>query len=304
MKSQKALRNQSLFCIGFMYLVAIALGALTFYFLPIADEIYRMLAGDIVATLVIWGFGLLKHNQSVYDPYWSFIPPFVLGGWMLLLRPEIDWGVTLLAVALLVWAIRLTLNWAQGWSDFSDQDWRYTMIRKNNPKLWFLANLFGINLMPTLIVFAQMAGSRDFLQNATGLNVWIVLGFFVCLSAVYVEYVADRQMAEFRERNHGKKRCIEEGLWKYSRHPNYFGEVAMWWGVWLMYFGAEQKIGLSVAAPILMTALFLFISIPMMEKKILSSRPEYRGYQERVSVLIPFFRRDQKGTENPEEKAN
>jgi steroid 5-alpha reductase family enzyme len=174
------------------------------------------------------------------------------------------------------------------------------MIQKAHPKVWFLSNLVGINLMPTIVVFIQFIGIQEFLQKNIAWNLWFLLGLIICLGAVYLEFTADRQMAIFKNRNCGQKKCIQEGLWKYSRHPNYFGEVSMWWGVWLMYFSGNQKIDFLILPPVLMTALFLFISIPMMEKKMVSSRPEYRRIQKQVSMLIPFFPRSE---QNDEESA-
>jgi steroid 5-alpha reductase family enzyme len=108
-----------------------------------------------------------------------------------------------------------------------------------------------------------------------------------------LQYIADGQMRAFKKRNLDKKICIEEGLWKYSRHPNYFGEVMVWWGLYLIYFGATLTLNLYLLAPLAMTSLFIFISIPMMEKKILRTRPEYKDYQDRVSMLIPLPRKDE-----------
>lgn len=286
-------QQKSMVELGVVYFVAIGFGTLTYLLLDLPNAVLRMLVADVVATVVVWFHGILRNNSSVYDPYWSVIPPLIVLGWIIEARAEFNLALAVFFFAILLWSVRLTVNWAKGWTDFKDQDWRYVMIRKKAPKLWFISNLFGINLMPTFIVFIQLAGSLSLIRNAKELSFWGILGFLVCLLAIAAEFIADRQMAEFRRKNKGKHQCIDEGLWHYSRHPNYFGEVSMWWGVWLMYFGVQQVLDYTVIAPILMTCLFLFISIPMMEKKILSSRPEYRKYQQCVSILVPFFRRQE-----------
>ncbi|MDD3126289.1 MAG: DUF1295 domain-containing protein [Candidatus Izemoplasmatales bacterium] len=290
MMKPKNKRNETLLIIMLMYVIAISAAGAVFLIMPIENALIKMFVADIIATLIIWGFGLLVKNASVYDPYWSFMPPIIIIGWMLVLRSTVQLSVVLLGFAIAFWSLRLTLNWALGWVDFSVQDWRYTMIRNKRPHLWFLANLMGINVMPTVIVFFQMASIYYFLQAKPEMNLIIGIGFVMCILAVLIQYIADHQMTSFRLRNQGRHRCIDEGLWKYSRHPNYFGEVLMWWGVWVMYFGAFQSFNVLLIAPISMTVLFLFISIPMMEKKILASRPEYKNYQKSVSCLIPFFR--------------
>ncbi|MDP3129715.1 MAG: DUF1295 domain-containing protein, partial [Bacillota bacterium] len=233
---------------------------------------------------------------SVYDPYWSVVPPF------LLLLAVINAGavhatMTMLYLAILIWAVRLTGNWASLWTDFSEQDWRYDMFREKAPRLWPLVSFFGIMFFPTLIVFVQLAVPLR-MAGVTEGGAWAYLGASIILLGVFLQWLSDRQMASFRHRNHGRKACIEEGLWRYSRHPNYFGEIIVWWGVYVASIGFAGPIGLHLLAPLAMTCMFLFISIPMMEKKILATRPAYADYQKRVSVLLPFFRR---GEEQDEE---
>ncbi len=284
-----------------MYLSSIAIGVVGYNLAGriIDNPIWQMLIADAVGTLAIWMYGLLFKNSSAYDPYWSVMPPLILIGWIIVLDIRIGLAGWLLVIAILAWSIRLTYNWAVNWKDFSHQDWRYTMIREKNPKIWFLANLFGINMMPTLIVFIQMIGAYRFLLLVPEFNFLIGLGFFMCIGAALIQHIADRQMMHFRLMNGASGKCINQGLWKYSRHPNYFGEVMMWWGVWFFYLGASGRIDLQVIAPIMMSCLFLFISIPMMEKKLIASRPTYLEYKKNVSMLVPFFtRREQSNSTN------
>jgi steroid 5-alpha reductase family enzyme len=103
-------------------------------------------------------------------------------------------------------------------------------------------------------------------------------------------------MRRFRKAHVGEKKCIDEGLWRLSRHPNYFGEVTVWWGLYIMLFGLTYQFDLYILAPLSMTLLFVFISIPMMEKKILKTRPEYKLYQEQVSMLVPFLRKQKEAS--------
>lgn len=284
-------KRQSALILLLIYLIAIAFGAIVYVLSGFLNTtpIIRMLLADVVATLFVFGFGLWINNSSVYDPYWSVIPPIILFAFVLILKVRITLGSAMLLAGIVLWAARLTYNWYLNWDDFTSQDWRYSMIREKQPKIWFLSNLFGINLMPTLIVYIQLIGATRLLTLEPGFDPLILLGFLMTLSAALIQFVADRQMMHFRLTHQGQKACIEEGLWKISRHPNYFGEVWLWWGVWVMGFGATRTLDLTIIAPILMSALFLFISIPMMEKKILATRPQYQSYRERVSILVPFF---------------
>lgn len=282
-------RTKSLLELAISYIVAILVGILAYRFTNVESLILRVLMADVLATLVIWIHGLLRKNSSVYDPYWSVIPPIilVLVAWDLSVTLTTPSQLVIFGVSL--WAIRLTYNWFIGWTDFSEQDWRYTMIKQKSPKLWSISNLFGIMMMPTLIVFIQLISTIQVFQLSASANAFTFIGFLMIVVATMIQFIADRQMRKFKERTRGKKAIIQEGLWRFSRHPNYFGEISMWWGVYIIYVGASGRLDWLIVSPILMTALFVFISIPMMEKKILKTRPEYRAYQQRVSMLIPWF---------------
>jgi steroid 5-alpha reductase family enzyme len=283
----------SILIIFIIYVVATIIGIFVFNQLDFESIMYRLLIADVVATFFIWVVGLFLKNASLYDPYWSVAPPVIL------ILTHIHLGTTfhtvhyLIYIGIIFWSIRLTYNWAMSWTGFEEQDWRYTLIKEKAPKLYLLSNLFGIHLMPTLIVFIQLIGSIELLSMTADINLVMMIGLSIMILSAIIQYIADTQMRHFKKRTMHKKACIEEGLWKYSRHPNYFGEIMVWWGLYIIYFGATQTINLLIIAPILMTSLFIFISIPMMEKKILKTRPEYEGYQERVSMLVPFPRKDE-----------
>jgi steroid 5-alpha reductase family enzyme len=122
------------------------------------------------------------------------------------------------------------------------------------------------------------------------------MGFLLVILATTIQYISDEQMRRFRKAHVGEKKCIYEGLWRISRHPNYFGEVTVWWGLYIMLLGLTYQFDLYILAPLSMTLLFVFISIPMMEKKILKTRPEYKLYQEQVSMLIPYVRKQKEAS--------
>jgi len=282
----------SMLFILFIYMIVVIIGIITFRLLPFDSVLLNVFLADVVATFFIWVIGLLLKNASLYDPYWSVAPPVIF---ILVMNYQgYAWNTvaTLAMIGLSIWSIRLTLNWAKGWVGFQEQDWRYTMIQKRAPKIYLISNLFGIHLMPTAIVFIQLLTIDKLFTSAVSSYVVVFIGFIIMILSALTQYISDEQMRAFKQRTKGQKLCIEEGLWKYSRHPNYFGEIMVWWGLYIIYFGVTFTINLYIFAPILMTSLFVFISIPMMEKKILLTRPMYKEYQERVSMLIPFFRKE------------
>ncbi len=255
---------------------------------------------DVVATLIVWGVGLIIRNPSIYDPYWSVVPPVLIAFWIFhdSLTLSLISGIMFLSV--LVWSIRLTYNFIINFDGFVYQDWRYVMLKKKNPKVWFVTNLFGINMMPTLIVLIQLFAAYQILSASGSLSFLFLLGALVSILAATIQFISDKQMKEFRTMHEKNKQVMSEGLWSYSRHPNYFGEVSFWWGLWIMYFGVFSKLDLFFVPPVLMTLLFVFISVPMMENKILLSRPEYKEVQARISMLIPLPQRKYKEEGNKE----
>ena len=113
----------------------------------------------------------------------------------------------------------------------------------------------------------------------------------ITLGEIIIESLADRQLYNFRSKRENPEQFITTGLWSYSRHPNYFGEVSFWWGLFLFSFASNPLFWGFIIGPISITSLFLGISIPLMEKRNLHTKPSYDKYIEQVSVLIPWFRK-------------
>ena len=274
-----------------IYVLAGVAGILLFKSLStmVMHPIGALLLADVLATIVVWFFGLIYKNVSVYDPYWSVFPPvafliwaFYTGMWTL--------PVVLLLVASWYWGWRLTRNWALTFKGMAHEDWRYTKYRSLHPALFHLINLFGLNMMPTLVVFGAMLPGLQLYQLSAALMTnnplclaILILGFIVCISSATIQLIADKQIHDFRAANPGK--YCNVGLWKHGRHPNYFGEMAFWWGIWIMY-AAFGGIDWFICGPIAMSAMFLGISIPLMEKRQLQNKPGYADYRKQTRMLI------------------
>ena len=275
----------SLLIVLFVYIAAFFAGLLVFNVLPDWGFLSYLIA-DAAATVVVWAFGIVFKNASLYDPYWS-VAPIVLFICFIMQAGSADILDILYIAVFSIWGIRLTANWIIGWRGMAHQDWRYTMLKQKNPKIWFLTNFFGINMMPTLFVFVNML-SAYLCAFSTGdqLSIISVAGVLVCLAAVILQIVSDSQMMMFRKDAHNSGLSIQSGLWRYSRHPNYLGEVSFWWGAWLMQMGALGTLWWTVTAPVLMTMLFILISIPMMENRLTDTKKDYDAYQKRTSMLL------------------
>jgi steroid 5-alpha reductase family enzyme len=239
---------------------------------------------DLVGTTVIFASSVAMRNSSMYDPYWSVVPPVIAvyyldGG-------ARDWIVLVLVTA---WGGRLTLNWARGWTGMHHEDWRYINIRRTSGRAYWAASFAGIHLFPTVQVYLACLALYPALTGERALGWLDAVACIVTAAAIAVETLSDEQLrAFFRTSSPGE--MMELGLWRYSRHPNYFGEVSFWWGLWLFGVAARpEDWWWTLTGPIAITAMFFFASIPMLDRRNLERRPAYVERMRRVSALIPWF---------------
>lgn len=295
-------RKSSFIILAIIYVAAAGWGFLAWYFLKNAqcNPFLSIFIADVIATVFVWAFGLFYRNVSVYDPYWSVLPPVVLTAYAVHVG-NIGLSGILMLTAVWYWGIRLTGNWAYTFRNLNSEDWRYAKYRREQkPFIFQIINFFGLNMMPTIVVFVAMCPALELLTGYVttdhyttaphfvpyGWNGLTLLGFVLCIAAASIQLVADTQRHRFAREHRGE--VCKVGLWKHGRHPNYFGEILMWWGVWVM-FASVGKFGiplLYLPAPIAMTCLFLFISIPLMEKRQLQNKPGYAQYRKETRMLI------------------
>ena len=122
----------------------------------INDVLVKTLMADVIATVIVFCFSVIFKNASLYDPYWSVAPPIILIYWNLKVAATGNATIELYAAVIIFWSIRLTYNWFKGWQGIKHEDWRYQLLRANNPSIYPIVNLTGIHLFPTLMVFAGM----------------------------------------------------------------------------------------------------------------------------------------------------
>lgn len=270
--------------------MAVGAGAAWLYLGP--DTPYLWLDGlvaDVVATLVIFGFSRLHHNSSFYDAYWSVIPPLLAVYWWSESSPDVnDLRNWLVLGVILVWAVRLTANWVYTFPGLHHEDWRYPLVRENAGRFELVADLVGIHLVPTLQVFLGMVPvyvATTQVGRDVGWLDWLAAA--IGLGAVALEWGADTQMHRFvKTRSSGQ--VMDQGLWGWSRHPNYFGEISFWFALGVFGLAASPSDWWWVFVGALgMVVLFLTVSIPMMEKRSLERRPSYQDVIDRVPVLVP-----------------
>ncbi|MBM7518966.1 DUF1295 domain-containing protein [Nocardioides nitrophenolicus] len=283
-------RSASLARVGLAYLAAFGVASAWLAWGP--DTRWLWLDGllaDLLATLVVFVASRIHRNSSFYDAYWSVLPPYLALYWWLaadVARDDVRSWLVLGVIAL--WAVRLTANWVRTFPGLHHEDWRYPLVRERAGRLELLADLVGIHLVPTLQVFLGLVPAYVVLTRpGPGLRWLDLVALAVGVGAVLLELVADAQLHRFvRERAPGQ--VMDRGVWGWSRHPNYFGEIAFWWS--LALFGVAASPGdwwwLPVGG-VAMVAMFLGASIPMMERRSLERRPSYQEVVDRVPVLVP-----------------
>jgi len=254
----------------------------------------RAFIADVIATFVIFGFSSVYSNASFYDAYWSVAPPFLLLYFVFAERQDaqalLDVRLILLSALVIAWAVRLTHNWARGWQGLSHVDWRYVDLAKQTGAFWWLVNLLGIHLMPTVLVFLgciaiYVCASPD----VAPLNFFDVLATLVGAGALWIEYTADNQLREFRLNPENSGKTLATGVWAWCRHPNYLGEIGFWVALYVFSWAAvgSASLDLAVWGPVSMIVLFVAISIPMIDKR-LSAREGFEAHKANTFALFPF----------------
>ena len=282
-------KSEALIRVVVAYIVALLSAIIMVSFLDFGPLLMAIVM-DVIGTLVIFGFGRYYSNSSFYDPYWSVVPPAMALFWMsvgssgeVVLRELAVLGV------IFYWATRLTLNWAYFWEGMNHEDWRYEMLRNRAPKVAVLTDLVAIHLIPTTIVFMGMLPVfAVFIMGSSAFS-WIdILAVLVGVGAVSLQMISDFQLRAIAA-NKDSNESLANGLWAWSRHPNYFGELGFWLSLFLFGISAHPSGWIwQILGVIGMTLMFLFASIPMMEKRSLERREGYQDVIDNVSMLIPL----------------
>ena len=241
-----------------------------------------------VLALVGWLVSLARKNVTHVDSMWSLFLMLSAYTYAILLNDHTP-RMFLVLFLVSLWAIRLCvyLTW-RNWGPHEDH--RYVAIRQNNePHFWFKSVyiIFGLQAVLAWIISMPLFGAIESKVLLTRLD---VLGGIVFTLGFVWETVADWQLSIFKANPNNKGKVLNTGLWRYSRHPNYFGECCVWWGVYLI--AAAGGAWWTIAGPILMTLLLLKVSgVALLEKDIAERRPAYVSYIQNTNAFIPWFRK-------------
>lgn len=272
-----------------IYLLASVLGICLYnYFNAAVFQDFRLslFAADFAATVFVFIFSLIFRNASVYDPYWSVQPIVILVAFAIA-KVNAGKSLSLLDILLLIavcyWGIRLTANWAYTFANLTAQDWRYTMLHEKTGFFYPVINFIGIHMVPTVVVYLCILPAV--IAVTTGAEFKPLCTVFVLMSvcAATIQLIADIQMQKFRKSKVGG--FIRNGLWKHARHPNYFGEITMWWGIGLASFIAMPDNWMLLIGAFANTLLFCCVSIPMAEGRQ-GKKPGFAEYKKETRILI------------------
>lgn len=286
MKSWLEKKNLSLLIVLFAYIIATAVGVVSYVFIPLEEMWLRLLVADIIATTAIFIFSLIFNNASMYDAYWSVQPLVIVLGFF------VSYKITLFSIlsliAVFIWGIRLTINWIYTFENLKWQDWRYKLLKEKTKRFYPIINYLGIHMFPTIVVYSVILPICYLIHSEIQTyNAATFIFFLTAILSAVLQGVADYQMHRYRK-NRGTP-FIRDGLWKYSRHPNYLGEITMWWSIGLM---ATITINipllyLLLIGALLNTVMFLVVSIPLADKR--QSRKEgFKEYKRETFMLLPF----------------
>jgi steroid 5-alpha reductase family enzyme len=248
-------------------------------------ELYGYAAAAVLTTVtLLWIVSVALRDASIIDVFWG--PLFVAIAWVLLAANLHSAGFKHLLVVFLVtaWGLRLAFHLAT--RNFGNgEDVRYRLWRAHGGELWWLKTFYRVYLLQgaialvvaTPIIAAFRVTDAPFLINWIGLPIW--------LAGFAVEATADVQLTRFRNNPQNLGAVMQDGLWSYTRHPNYFGDALQWWGLGILAFSGVTW--WSVVGPLAMTLVFLNISNEVIERGLVKRRPGYAEYIARTNAFFP-----------------
>jgi steroid 5-alpha reductase family enzyme len=249
---------------------------------PLARALLVALALETAAWLV----SLVRRDAGVADVLWG--PAFAVLAWLYVVgRDAADARGLLVAVLVTIWGLRLGLHIAVRGRG-RGEDPRYAAMRRaHGPRFWW-RSVFTVFWLQGLILW--VVALPLYAAQGGGSLWWLDAVALACVLAGFTfETVGDRQLQRFRADPANRGRVLDRGLWRYTRHPNYFGDALLWWGVFL--FAAATPAGwVTIVSPLLMTFLLLRVSgVTLLERGLAETKPGYAEYVRRTSAFVPWW---------------
>ena len=250
-------------------------------------EIHTLLIGLTIALLLpagVWLISLVKRDVSIVDSLWSLMFLALSLVYLVTHGEAIVRGQIVFALVLL-WSLRLAIyiTW-RNWGE--PEDARYAAMRLKHGPGFAFKSLYIVFLLQGFIAWIVAMPLYAAISSDAPLSILDGLALLLVIGGVLFESIADYQLAAFKEDAGNRGKVMDRGLWRYSRHPNYFGECCVWWGFFL--FAVASGGWWTIISPLLMTILLLRVSgVALLEKDIVERRPGYRDYIARTNAFIP-----------------
>jgi steroid 5-alpha reductase family enzyme len=246
---------------------------------------YSLIAVILIGYMTLWFvIGLILKRNDVADIAWGL--GFVCLAWISFIITGITLRSSIVTLLITIWGMRLAIHIYRR-NKNKPEDYRYLAWRKEW-KYFYVRSYIQIYLLQGLFLYL-IALPFLFINklSTSGITLLDFIGVIVWLIGFYFESTGDAQLKEFITNPSNKGKIMNEGLWKYSRHPNYFGEVTQWWGIFILALSLPNGF-LTVIGPLTITILILFVSgIPLLEKKR-EGRPDWEEYKKQTSIFIPL----------------
>ncbi len=242
----------------------------------------------VIAVLMIalWLLSLALRDASVIDPGWGL--GFVLVAWAEWLRDDSNLPVALLPLVT-IWGLRLAGYLFYRKLKEPSEDRRYKSMReKHGGNFWWIS-LFTVFLLQGVIMYVvSLPLLNGLVEDPRSLNL-LLAGTALWFVGLVFETVGDWQLLRFKAKSQNKGQVLDTGLWRYTRHPNYFGDFCVWWGMWLAAFASGAP-WWTIISPLVMSVLLMKVSgVTLLESDIDERRPEYAQYKQRTSAFFPWW---------------
>jgi steroid 5-alpha reductase family enzyme len=243
----------------------------------------------LLLPLLTWILSIYKDDVSIIDSLWSLLFLALCITWFIVYEFTTPRSGIVLALVTL-WALRLSayITWR---NRGEGEDPRYQAMRRKYSPHFAIKSLFIVFLLQGFIAWIISLPLLAAITGSRPLNLFDGLAAALVLFGILFETIADAQLAAFKAKPDNRGSVMKQGLWRYTRHPNYFGECCVWWGFYL--FAVAAGGWWSILSPLLMTFLLLRVSgVALLERDIVERRPAYRQYIEQTNAFIPGLPRN------------
>lgn len=272
----------------FILVLILSLGVFLWTFSEFQDT-FQLGIGLMMAILTgLWLVSLVIKDASIIDIFWGF--GFVIIAWFYAFQNDLDsMGIRekLLLAMITIWGLRLTIYLAMR-NLGKGEDYRYAQWRKDNGEKWWWLSFIRVFTLQGFLLWIISATYLPSFRITAEMGILEYVGVLLWIIGLFFEAVGDYQLTQFKKNPNNKGKVLDTGVWRYTRHPNYFGDAMIWWGFFLFALAHPQG-WMFVFCPIVMTFFLLKISgVAMLEVKLKKSKPQYAEYIRTTSSFIPM----------------